>query len=83
MPAIFLSDRSAARVPYKGQLPSRRHVDYTKVRQAKAAEDSPPGARLKEAGAMNLGLTTSLEWGGKGVTDSPATGKSHRSPIVI
>lgn len=46
----------------------------SKVRQITATEDSPPVARLKEAGAIILGLTTLPEWGWKGVTDSPATG---------
>lgn len=46
----------------------------SKVRQVKAEEDSPPVARLKEAGAIILGLTTLPEWGWKGVTDSPLTG---------
>lgn len=37
-------------------------------------EDSPPVARLREAGAIFLGQTTLPEWGWKGVTDSPLTG---------
>ena len=37
-------------------------------------EDAPSVARLKEAGAVILGKTTSPEFGWKGVTDSPLTG---------
>ena len=37
-------------------------------------EDAPAVARLKEAGAVILGKTTSPEFGWKGVTDSPLTG---------
>lgn len=39
-----------------------------------AAEDSPPVARLREAGAVFLGKTTTPEFGHKGVTDSPLHG---------
>lgn len=39
-----------------------------------AAEDAPAIARLREAGAVFLGKTTSPEFGWKGVTDSPLTG---------
>ncbi|CAH1690181.1 Aspartyl-tRNA(Asn)/glutamyl-tRNA(Gln) amidotransferase subunit A [Hyphomicrobiales bacterium] len=46
----------------------------SKVKQVDATEDSPPVARLREAGAIILGLTTLPEWGWKGVTDSPLTG---------
>lgn len=41
---------------------------------APATEDSSVVARLKEAGAVLLGLTTSPEIGWKGVTDSPRHG---------
>ena len=37
-------------------------------------EDAPSTARLKEAGAIVLGKTTTPEFGWKGVTDSPLTG---------
>ncbi|HWC63455.1 MAG TPA: amidase [Rhizomicrobium sp.] len=37
-------------------------------------EDAPAVARLKEAGAVLLGKTTTPEYGWKGVTDSPLTG---------
>ena len=37
-------------------------------------EDSPAVARLREAGAVFLGKTTTPELGWKGVTDSPLTG---------
>ena len=37
-------------------------------------EDSPAAARLREAGAVLLGKTTTPEWGWKGATDSPLTG---------
>ena len=39
-----------------------------------AAEDSPPVARLREAGAILLGMTNTPEIGWKGHTDSPAHG---------
>lgn len=38
------------------------------------AEDAPVTARLREAGCVILGKTTSPEFGWKGVTDSPRTG---------
>lgn len=42
---------------------------------AKAGEqDAPAVARLREAGAVFIGLTTTPEFGWKGVTDSPLTG---------
>ena len=47
-----------------------------------ATEDSSPVARLKEAGAVLLGLTTSPEIGWKGVTDSPRHGTT-RNPWDI
>jgi aspartyl-tRNA(Asn)/glutamyl-tRNA(Gln) amidotransferase subunit A len=37
-------------------------------------QDAPSVARLREAGAVLLGLTTTPEFGWKGVTDSPLTG---------
>lgn len=37
-------------------------------------EDAPAPARLREAGAVLLGRTTTPEFGWKGVTDSPLTG---------
>ncbi|VEH44291.1 Glutamyl-tRNA(Gln) amidotransferase subunit A [Kocuria rosea] len=37
-------------------------------------EDAPSVARLKEAGAVLVGRTTTPEFGWKGVTDSPGTG---------
>ncbi|RBM11997.1 amidase [Streptomyces sp. PT12] len=37
-------------------------------------EDAPSVARLREAGAVFLGKTTTPEFGWKGVTDSPASG---------
>jgi aspartyl-tRNA(Asn)/glutamyl-tRNA(Gln) amidotransferase subunit A len=37
-------------------------------------EDAPCTARLREAGAVLLGKTTTPEYGWKGVTDSPLTG---------
>lgn len=36
--------------------------------------DAPPVARLREAGAVLIGKTTTPEFGWKGVTDSPLTG---------
>lgn len=47
-----------------------RHTDPT----ALAQEDSPAAARLREAGAVILGKTTTPEFGWKGVGDSPLTG---------
>jgi aspartyl-tRNA(Asn)/glutamyl-tRNA(Gln) amidotransferase subunit A len=41
------------------------------------AEDAPVVERLKAAGAIILGKTTTPEFGFKGVTDSPATGVSR------
>jgi len=39
--------------------------------------DSPTGARMREAGTVLLGKTTSPEYGWKGVTDSPLFGVTH------
>lgn len=41
---------------------------------APATEEGSPVARLREAGAVLIGLTTSPEFGWKGLTDSPLTG---------
>ena len=38
------------------------------------AEDAPAVARMREHGAVFLGKTTTPEFGGKGVTDSPLSG---------
>jgi aspartyl-tRNA(Asn)/glutamyl-tRNA(Gln) amidotransferase subunit A len=43
-------------------------------------EDAPPVARLREAGAVFMGKTTTSEFGWKGVTDSPLTGLT-RNPL--
>jgi aspartyl-tRNA(Asn)/glutamyl-tRNA(Gln) amidotransferase subunit A len=40
-------------------------------------EDAPAVARLKQAGALMLGKTTTPEFGYKGMTDSPVTGVSR------
>jgi aspartyl-tRNA(Asn)/glutamyl-tRNA(Gln) amidotransferase subunit A len=40
-------------------------------------EDAPAVARLREAGAVILGKTTTSEFGWKGITDNPATGISR------
>lgn len=40
-------------------------------------EEAPAAARLREAGAVNLGKTTSPEYGWKGVTDSRLFGVTH------
>ncbi len=39
-----------------------------------AVEDAPPVARLREAGAIFLGKTTTSEFGWKGMTDTPRFG---------
>jgi aspartyl-tRNA(Asn)/glutamyl-tRNA(Gln) amidotransferase subunit A len=41
------------------------------------ANDAPSVARLREAGAVFLGMTTTPEFGWKGVTDSPLTGMTR------
>lgn len=45
-------------------------------------DDSPQVARLREAGAIFIGKTTTPEYGHKGVTDSPLTGVT-RNPWNI
>ena len=46
----------------------------TVERNREWAEDAPAVARLREAGAVLVGKTTTPEFGWKGVTDSPLTG---------
>lgn len=53
--------------------PTRRGSKTVDVNQAWDA-DAPSVARLREAGCVFLGLTTTPEFGWKGVTDSPLTG---------
>jgi aspartyl-tRNA(Asn)/glutamyl-tRNA(Gln) amidotransferase subunit A len=53
--------------------PTRRGSLSIDVDQA-WTEDGPPVARLREAGAVLLGKTTTSEFGWKGVTDSALTG---------
>ncbi len=45
-----------------------------------AAADAPVVARLREAGAVFLGKTTSPEFGWKGITDSSLRGAATRTP---
>src|SRR5262249_29686203 len=54
--------------------PTRRCSKLTAT--TPATEDAPSVARLREAGAVFLGKTTSPEIGWKGVTDSPLFGVS-------
>ena len=54
-------------------LPTRRGSRTTRP-EGPWAEDAPVAARLREAGAVLLGKTTTPEFGWKGVTDSPLTG---------
>jgi aspartyl-tRNA(Asn)/glutamyl-tRNA(Gln) amidotransferase subunit A len=42
-----------------------------------AAQDTPFAARLRKAGAIILGKTTTSEYGWKGVSQSPLTGITH------
>ncbi len=44
-------------------------------------EDAPPVARLREAGCVFIGKTTTSEFGWKGVTDSPQSGVA-RHPFL-
>jgi aspartyl-tRNA(Asn)/glutamyl-tRNA(Gln) amidotransferase subunit A len=53
--------------------PTRRGSRLVDPNQA-WTEDAPSVARLREAGAVLLGKTTTPEFGWKGVTDSPLTG---------
>jgi aspartyl-tRNA(Asn)/glutamyl-tRNA(Gln) amidotransferase subunit A len=46
----------------------------TVSREGPWEHDAPSVARLREAGAVFMGLTTTPEFGWKGVTDSPLTG---------
>jgi aspartyl-tRNA(Asn)/glutamyl-tRNA(Gln) amidotransferase subunit A len=52
--------------------PTRRGSTLTSA--APAAADAPATARLKEAGAVVIGKTTTPEFGWKGLGDSPLTG---------
>ena len=52
--------------------PTRRGSKLTATTPAKA--DAPAVARLREAGAVLIGKTTTPEFGWKGLTDSPLTG---------
>ncbi|MCC6717634.1 MAG: hypothetical protein IT555_07110 [Acetobacteraceae bacterium] len=47
---------------------------------AAAAADAPVVARLREAGAVFLGKTTTPEFGWKGITDSSLRGAATRNP---
>ncbi len=53
--------------------PTRRGSKTTDLSQAWDV-DAPCVARLREAGAVFMGMTTTPEFGWKGVTDSPLTG---------
>ena len=53
-------------------LPTREGSLVTS--ELKALVDAPPVARLREAGAVLVGKTTTPEFGWKGITDSPAHG---------
>ncbi len=59
-------------MPLRGRptLKGSRHTDPA----ASADEDAPSVAQLRDAGAVILGLTTTPEYGWKGVGDSPLTG---------
>ncbi len=54
-------------------MPTRRGSRSTAA-DAPMEHDAPVVARLREAGAVLLGKTTTPEFGWKGVTDSPLTG---------
>ena len=51
-----------------------RYGSLTTPADGPSPGDAPSTARLREAGAVLLGLTTSPEFGWKAVTDSPLTG---------
>ncbi len=53
----------------------------TTTPEAKAASDAPVVARLREAGAVFLGKTTTPEFGWKGITDSTLRGAATRNPF--
>ena len=55
--------------------PTRKGAAWTD--DAPAAEDSPVVARLREAGAVLVGKTTTPELGWKGLCDSPLTGETR------
>ncbi len=52
----------------------------TTTPDTKAAADAPVVARLREAGAVFLGKTTTPEFGWKGITDSTLRGEATRNP---
>ncbi|MBN8890163.1 MAG: hypothetical protein BGP12_00155 [Rhodospirillales bacterium 70-18] len=52
----------------------------TTTPDAPAAADAPVVARLREAGAVFLGKTTTPEFGWKGITDSTLRGGATRNP---
>ena len=56
-------------------LPTRRGSHTTD--SAPAGADAPLTARLRAAGAIVLGKTTTSEFGWKGVSESPLTGITH------
>jgi aspartyl-tRNA(Asn)/glutamyl-tRNA(Gln) amidotransferase subunit A len=55
--------------------PTRKGAAWTD--DAPATEDSPVVARLREAGAVLVGKTTTPELGWKGLCDSPLTGETR------
>ena len=59
--------------------PTRRGSQHDRG-QPPAASDAPATARLREAGAVLLGSTTTPEFGWKGVTDNPARPASPAIP---
>jgi len=52
----------------------------TTTPETKASTDAPVVARLREAGAVFLGKTTTPEFGWKGITDSTLRGEATRNP---